>query len=119
MVAAMTLAFVPGKPGPGSHCVAHWAVALSETVLLTREKSRTAKAAEGSAGEGRETMGHPRGWRVSESIRMIPRCRLQLLWLRTIVGATFYQQLIPIEIDASLQWLAVTPTDALQLVVGL
>jgi hypothetical protein len=36
-----------------------------------------------------------------------------------IVGAVFYQQLVPIEVDASWQWLAVTATDALRLVVGL
>src|SRR4030095_11162714 len=67
MVAARTMPFVPGKPEPGSHCVAHWAAAFSDSELVTREKSRTATAAEdGSAGEGREIMEHPRGWRTSE-----------------------------------------------------
>ncbi|HEX6812527.1 MAG TPA: glycoside hydrolase family protein [Planctomycetota bacterium] len=35
-----------------------------------------------------------------------------------IVGMSFYHQMVPIEIDASWQWLAVTVTNALRLTVG-
>ena len=63
---------VPTTPGPASHCVAHWAAAFSDTAPVTRVRSRTARAAEGSAGEARTVMGHPRGWRFPTAVGSIP-----------------------------------------------